>query len=410
MTSIARFLIAASGLISLAACGGGDAGVTAAASAPTAVATATSTTAVTPTPPAPTPPTPTTPTPPAPSTASVELPKIASNFDVAAELRPAQDTGAIPPSSAPDTVGAFRFLCTPSHEAFDDPIVYPGQPGRAHLHQFFGNTGANASSTYASLRTTGDSTCGNRLNRSAYWIPAMMNGKGRVVRPDYVAIYYKRPPETSIDCQRQAQACVPLPRGLRFVFGYDMLNMSAGATGAAYFNCDGPTATPGHYGTIAEAAKNCPAGNRLGAVIHAPSCWDGRNLDSPDHRSHVAYPQYVGQAYAQCPTTHPMMIAAFTLGAWYSVDDDLDHSGTWGDRLDSWHFSSDAAMGKASGSTFHADWWGAWDDDVMAMWTDACINRLLNCSGGDLGNGKQLRNAPGFSWTAIPHTVPIPPR
>ena len=26
----------------------------------------------------------------------------------------------------------------------DDPIVYPGQPGRSHLHQFFGNDAADA--------------------------------------------------------------------------------------------------------------------------------------------------------------------------------------------------------------------------------------------------------------------------
>jgi hypothetical protein len=27
------------------------------------------------------------------------------------------------------------------------------------------------------------------------------------------------------------------------------------------------------------------------------------------------------------------------------------------------------------------------------MWTDNCINKMLNCSGGDLGNGMQLKGA-----------------
>jgi hypothetical protein len=76
-------------------------------------------------------------------------------------------------------VGAFRFICNPAHLAKDDPIGYPGQPGKSHLHQFFGNTAANANSTYESLRTTGQSTCNSPLNRSAYWMPAMMNGKGQ---------------------------------------------------------------------------------------------------------------------------------------------------------------------------------------------------------------------------------------
>ena len=71
-------------------------------------------------------------------------------------------------------------------------MVFPGQPGRSHLHQFFGNIRAAAFSTYESLRTTGDCTCNNILNRSAYLMPAMLDGRGSVVRPDFVHIYYKR--------------------------------------------------------------------------------------------------------------------------------------------------------------------------------------------------------------------------
>jgi Domain of unknown function (DUF1996) len=29
--------------------------------------------------------------------------------------------------------------CPFSHTSTDDPIVYPGQPGRSHAHTFFGN-------------------------------------------------------------------------------------------------------------------------------------------------------------------------------------------------------------------------------------------------------------------------------
>jgi hypothetical protein len=61
------------------------------------------------------------------------------------------------------------------------------------------------------------------------------------------------------------------------------------------------------------------------------------------------------------------------------------------------------------GSTGHADWFGAWDDTVMKMWSDNCVNKLLNCSGGDLGNGLQLKMFSGFSWTANPRVVDPPP-
>ena len=31
----------------------------------------------------------------------------------------------------------------------------------------------------------------------------------------------------------------------------------------------------------------CPSGIR--AQVNFPSCWDGKNVDSPDHKSHVAF-------------------------------------------------------------------------------------------------------------------------
>jgi hypothetical protein len=342
---------------------------------------------------------------------------IPSNVSVDANLVPAWETGklgAIPGSAAPDVLGAFRFICTAGQISFDDPIVFPGEPGRSHLHQFFGNTLANAHSTYESLRKTGQSTCMNPLNRSAYWMPAMLNGKGGVVRPDFVSIYYKRRPSTDPECRHIGRACVDLPRGLRFVFGYDMVT-DRKPSGAAYFNCQGPGSTEGHYPDIVTAAKFCPVGAQLGAVIGAPTCWDGKRLDSPNHRDHVAYASYGNWGYERCPATHPYVIPGFTLGSWYTVDASLDRSGEWNGSRATWHLSSDEMPGNAGpmerpGATFHADWFGAWDDKVMAMWTANCIDKLLNCSGGDLGNGRQMKQSPGFAWKAKPHVAPIPAR
>src|SRR4051812_30942850 len=54
--------------------------------------------------------------------------------------------------------GFFATLCRFSHEAPDDPIVFPGQAGKSHLHTFFGNTTTSAASSYDSLRA-GPTTC-----------------------------------------------------------------------------------------------------------------------------------------------------------------------------------------------------------------------------------------------------------
>ncbi|MBK9587479.1 MAG: DUF1996 domain-containing protein [Sphingomonadales bacterium] len=397
--SLSYAILVACSSIALAACGGSTGQQSGTSTLPPTPDPAP---APSPTPaPAPTPaPTP-SPPPPGYDPMTVQLPDVPSNFDVNSELVAAWGTGAIPASALPDVVGAFRFICNASHLSYDDPIVYPGQPGKSHLHQYFGNTSADANSTYTSLRTTGSSTCNSPLNRSAYWMPAMMNGKGQVIKPDYVSVYYKRRPKTDPLCAKIGTACVDLPRGLRFVFGYNMLNTTAKPTGGGYFNCQGTGAVPGHYTTLVEAQKNCPATAQLGAVISAPECWDGKNLDSADHRSHVAYSAYIGQAYAQCPTTHPYVIPTFTMGVWYSQ----------GTAVEPWHLSSDVMANgtmMTAGTSFHADWFGAWDSSVMNMWASNCVNLLLNCSGGDLGNGKQLKMYSGFSWTANPRVV-IPP-
>lgn len=53
--------------------------------------------------------------------------------------------------------------------------------------------------------------------------------------------------------------------------------------------------------------KMCPGGIR--ATVIFPSCWDGKNLDSPDHRSHMAYTP-TGRALAgdECPVSHPVRV------------------------------------------------------------------------------------------------------
>jgi hypothetical protein len=110
---------------------------------------------------------------------------IADNFDPASGIEPtwyglctgttcASGRGGIAFASS-DPVGAFRMFCAAGQLLKDDPLVYPGQPGVSHLHQFFGNTGANANSNYTSFRTSGGTTCGQSstpINRSAYWMPA----------------------------------------------------------------------------------------------------------------------------------------------------------------------------------------------------------------------------------------------
>ena len=54
-----------------------------------------------------------------------------------------------------------------------------------------------------------------------------------------------------------------------------------------------------------------------------------------------------------------------------------------------WRLSSDAP-GDPAGRTLHADWFGAWDPDVLTTWTQECVNARRSCNAGEIGDGRQL--------------------
>ena len=310
--------------------------------------------------------------------------EISSNFDISQFVL---GGGQVPASTASEPSGNFRLDCQFSHLNYDDPIVYPGQPGKSHLHMYFGNSGTDANSTYASLRTSGDGSCqGGPLNRSGYWIPAVFNAAGNVVVPDFAAIYYKGTNSTTAEIQNM----IPIPTGLKMIAGYNM------ATGASDPNfawlCDNGT-------TKTQTIPNCPAGQRVGVQMVFPQCWDGVNLDSPDHRSHLAY-IYYDHSVAKCPADHPVHIPQYTIGIWFTHD---------GDSQD-WYLASDRMPGMpahANGSTFHSDWIGAWDPAIQHEWTKQCINTMRDCKGGQLGDGTYLK--PYLSYTG-PKILTPPPK
>jgi len=333
------------------------------------------------------------------------LAPIASNFPVAPLLQPSWGTGAIAESGAQEKVGAFRFNCEAGQVSYDDPIVYPGQPGKSHLHQFFGNLSANAYSTYASLRAKGDTTCVNPLNRSAYWSPAMLDGKGNVRRPEFYQDYYKRAPQGSEGCTVVATRCEGIPTGLRQIFGYDMVTGKT-PTGSVFWKCVGPTEVAGVFKDIPSVAAVCKPGNYITVTSSSPTCYNGK-LDSPNHRDHLAYADFGDTGRLRCPATHPIAIPAFSLQIFYLILE--------GDTPADWYLSSDdmTAMGMGrlpGGTTFHTDFMDAWDPDAKKTWTANCIDKMLSCNGADLGNGTQMKDVTGFDWKAHPRLMPVPIR
>ena len=285
----------------------------------------------------------------------------------AQRTRPTSDR----PSYA-DGSGAFRTTCYLATYAFNDPIVYPGRPGASHLHVFFGNAGVNASSSPASLVASGNSTClGGTLNRSAYWMPALTDVRtGTVQVPDVGIFYYKTG-------YNMAPATIQTPpAGLQMIAGN---KNSTVRQEYAFWGCRDKYVNP-----TGSVPTRCPVGDAVRLTIQFPQCWDGVNLDSPDHKSHMAYPNYRNPPQrSSCPASHPVPLPEIT--------EHFDFRVSTSSAPSSWRLSSDMySTSIPGGYSAHADWMNGWDEQTMSMIVKQCLNKALDCQVGMLGNGREL--------------------
>ncbi len=298
------------------------------------------------------------------------------------------NSGTFPARSAEYPAGQFRTVCYYSHYGYDDPIVHPGEAGTSHLHVFNGNGSTDANSTLDSLMH-GTSTCrGGTINRTAYWQPAMFDYVTKRVIPERTSIlYYKSAIYTD---PTKAHA---FPSGFKMVAG------NPGASGPmqygpAHFECSGyaigndntfpyvPDPRGPH--TIPSMA-DCGVGSEIHAVVIFPNCWDGVNLDSPDHRAHMVYNwgPVNGLNIQGCPADHPFEMPTITVKMVYPIMP--------GDNTANWRLTSDTYDPKLpAGYSLHADWFNAWDPTIMDVWLKNCLQAGNDCQAHMLGDGRVM--------------------
>jgi hypothetical protein len=191
----------------------------------------------------------------------------------------------------------FFSNCRFSHNGADDPIVWPGKPGRSHPHTFFGNTSTNAHSTLASLRRAG-TTCRPRSDTAAYWIPTLFQD-GREVRPAKAQVYY---------VLRGFGQMRAFPAGLRMIAG-DAHAVRPQSIRVTFWACGGSAV---RTKAVSRVPASCPIirsrlrvhfRNRsapttirvstkswLQLHVDFPDCWDGRRIDSRPPEPHGLQP------------------------------------------------------------------------------------------------------------------------
>lgn len=239
----------------------------------------------------------------------------------------------------------FQANCTVTRDLPDDPIVFPGLPGASHMHTFMGNTTTNANSTIQSLQAGGTS-CRVPKDKSGYWMPTMYNGNQVVTPVGHQVIYYK----TGVNDYTSVR---PWPVGLRFVVG------SPSATAAQFLAGSVEGWECGESFKNADFPAYCPPGSLANVRYQSPSCWDGIYLDTPDHKSHMAYPVNL-----VCPTSHPVAVPMVEFKMAFPVSGDM----------------SQVRLSSGRGYSFHYDFYNAWDPPVLARMVTHCIVGGLQCN------------------------------
>lgn len=143
---------------------------------------------------------------------------------------------------------------------------------------------------------------------------------------------------------------------------------------AVGFNCLNYATTPEaslYRHTMPEKSfldEHCTDGLRLEMAF--PSCWNGKDLDSPNHRDHVRYPSLVRDGVCPKGFEH-RLVSLFYETIW----DTYAFKGKDGRFV--------LANGDPTGCGYHADFMEGWDDGVLQQAIDTCTNpsgRVEDCA------------------------------
>lgn len=193
----------------------------------------------------------------------------------------------------------FMSVCAPTRVSSKTPLAGLAAAGTKARYLFAGNLSATAAAP-GKVPTTGTS-CVNAGDRSTYWAPVLTQG-GKILRPETFEVYYKAGVEDYTTVQ-------PFPPGLRMLVGGATASGMTPDRGRITWACS-------NYGQpVIPNPGTCTDGDRLILTLAAPSCWDGRHLDVPGHRNHLAWP-----VNNVCPGGHPIPVPELMMYVAYPFD------------------------------------------------------------------------------------------
>ncbi|WBO62146.1 DUF1996 domain-containing protein [Streptomyces camelliae] len=311
-----------------------------------------------------------------------------------------------PPQQADASRGTFTSDCGVNAGGLfnsDNVIVAPGvSNGAHHVHDYVGNQGTNAFASDDDLAKAGTS-CTDRGDKSSYYWPVLrlQNGTqerdarspgggtegnaGRIVTPKQVTLTFVGNPRGKVTA---------MPRFLRIITGDAKAFVNGPGNANASWSCTGHEDRQ-----LTDKYPLCPPGSDVVRTFRFQSCWDGRNTDSANHRTHVAFTAPDGS----CPPGFraiPQLVQRI-------VYDVSAPSLTDGGRTVPLFAIDSFPEQLHKPVTDHGDFIDVFDDNLMREMVD-CINsgRACGSRGGGSGTTPTPTATPGAGTTVAASGLP----